>query len=316
MNYGYAVVAIDLPMHNGLAVSGHTSGVQWGNDFMALGAPLATRSNIQQAAFNLDRLEFTIATGGLDVLGDIAPSKSRIQFVGHSLGSMVGAYYLAGNSVLSASDVVDNNMRGLLSVPGARTAYLIADSPTFGPAVIQGLQDKGIASGSPTFHQFFQVTQSVIDTVDPATMTTPLGASLPSRLSGRLCIQEVIGDQVIGNDYTRYLGNALGGREVLGSAGALVAPGFKQLGYFIVPAPGVLAPFLYTLEDGSLVLKADRAAPMGSSVTTPVEGYFQFPLPDLSATHSYLMEPGSLAQVQLLHFLARGVVVDPSVIVN
>ncbi|MDD2582694.1 MAG: hypothetical protein PHR66_11940, partial [Desulfuromonadaceae bacterium] len=66
---GYAVVAVDLPLHGALAVPTHTTGDVWGEDFIAMGAPLATRSNIQQAAFNLNRLEFAIRTGGFATLG-------------------------------------------------------------------------------------------------------------------------------------------------------------------------------------------------------------------------------------------------------
>jgi hypothetical protein len=320
-SHGFALIAIDLPMHNALAAPDHTTGEQWGNDFMALGAPLATRSNIQQAAFNLNRLESTVANGGLSSLGTLAPSVSRIQFVGHSLGSMVGAYYLAGNTMLSAQDSVSNNMRGFLSVPGSRTAYLIGASPTFGPGVITGLEAAGIVQGTPTFHQFFQVTQSVIDTVDPATMTTPLAAGLPSRLSGRLAIQEAMGDQVISNPYTRYFGNALGGREVLGPLGAAVAPGFRQLGYVGGASPRIPAAFMYTLDGATPAPKVAFAAALPvTTATTPSEGYFQFDQAGIG--HTFLLRPEAghpgnivLGQTQLLYFLGvtgNSVIVDPS----
>jgi len=319
--HGFAVIAIDLPLHNALAVSGHATGSEWGSDFMALGSPLATRSNIQQAAFNLDRLEFTVATGGLASLGTFAPSQSKIQFVGHSLGSIVGSYYLAGNSKLSAADAVDNNMRGFLSVPGARTAYLIGNSPTFGPGVIAGLGDAGIHQGTPTFNQFFQVTQSVIDTVDPATMTTPLGLGIPSRLSGRIAIQEAVGDQVINNAYTRYFGNALGGREILGAIGAATAPNFKQLGYVGAIAPRIPSVFMLSLNGASPSPKVDFAAALPvTTATTPSEGYFQFDQAGIG--HTFLLQPDAahpgnivLGQTQLLYFLGvtgHSVIVDPS----
>ena len=99
---GRAVVAIDLPLHGALAVPTHTTGTAWGQDFMAIGAPLATRSNIQQAAFNLHRLELTVAVGGFAAL-PAPPSNTGMRFVGHSLGSIVGAYYLAGNTTLATT---------------------------------------------------------------------------------------------------------------------------------------------------------------------------------------------------------------------
>src|SRR5512133_1895708 len=324
---GRAVVAIDLPLHGALAVPTHTTGTAWGQDFMAIGAPLATRSNIQQAAFNLHRLELTVAVGGFAAL-PAPPSNTGMRFVGHSLGSIVGAYYLAGNTTLAAAvppytqATLDGDMKGYLSVPGGRTAYLIQNSPAFGPSVDAGLAAVGIAKNTPTYHQFFQVTQSVVDPADPATMTTPLAAGLPSRLSNRVVIQEAVGDTVISNPYTRYLGNALGGREVLGSAGAAVAPGFKQLAYTAGGTPahaaGVPALFMFTLTGGAPAPKVANAA-IAATDTTPTQGYFQFDQTGIN--HSSLLDSTAslantgLLQKQMRYFLGiTGValVVDPT----
>jgi hypothetical protein len=308
---GYAVVAIDLPLHGQLAVPGHTTGSAWGQDFMAIGAPLAGRSNFQQGAFNLNRLEFTILAHGFDGLGAAKPATSGARFVGHSLGSMVGAYYLAGNTTFSypagpsgppyTQATLNNDMKGYLSVPGGRTAYVIQNSPAFGATVDAGLAAVGIVKGSPTYHQFFLVTQSVIDTIDPATMTTPLVAGLPSRLSNRIVIQESVsstfgpvgtdgyptptnGDTVITNPYTRYFGNALGGRAVLGlgapapvaAAAAAVAPNFQQLAYTSTSHADVVpSQFMLTLTGGAPAPKSGNAASSGAD-TGPTEGYFQF----------------------------------------
>lgn len=338
---GYAVVAIDLPLHGALAVPGHTSGALWGQDFMAIGAPLATRSNVQQAAFNLNRLEFTLKTGGFALAGIGAAPPTETKFVGVSLGSIVGAYYLAGNTTLTPATVppaapvapytqasLNNDMKGFLSVPGGRTAYLIQNSPSFGPSVNAGLAAKGIVTDSPTYHNFFQVTQSVVDPIDPATMTTPLATGLPSRLSGRLAIQEATsttfaadgvtptnGDLVITNPYTRYFGNALGGREVLGAAGSAVGPGFKQLGYNGAALPRIPANFMYTILSGALAPKVDFAA-SAATATTPTQGYFQFDQTGIS--HGFLLDPtGSatstgMGQKQMVYFLLAGIVADPT----
>jgi hypothetical protein len=317
---GYTVVAIDLPLHGALAVPTHTTGAVWGQDFMAVGAPLATRSNIQQAAFNLNRLELTMKTGGFIGIGGIAAPPTEIKYVSLSLGSIVGAYYLAGNTTLSTTGypytqtTLNSDMKGFLSVPGGRLAYLLQNSPAFGPSINAGLAAVGIATGTPTYHNFMQVTQSVVDSVDPATMTTPLAAGLPSRLSGRIAIQEAVGDLVIPNDNTRYFGNALGGREVLGSAGNLVAPGFKQLSYIVdlrIPSS-----FMYTLTGGVPAPKTVSAATNSTGATTPAEGYFQFDQAGIN--HGFLLDPtASLsntqqAQSQMVQFLLNGGIVDPT----
>jgi len=326
---GFAAVAIDLPMHGALALSPTRTTAQWGQDFMAVGYPLATRTNIQQAAFDLHRLELTAATGGFAGLG---AAVTHLRFVGHSLGSIVGAYYLAGNTTLASSlppysqASLDLDMKGLLSVPGGRLAYLIQNSPAFGATVNEGLAAVGINAGTPTYNAFFQATQTVVDTADPATMTTPLGAGLPSRLSGRLLIQEATsttfdalgnptnGDLVITNPYTRYFGNALGGEAVLGTAAAAaVAPGFYQLGYGagdLIPSP-----FMFTLSGASVVPK-DEPAAQSAGVATPSEGYFQFNQSGIG--HGSLLEDpvnGPLMQKQMLYFLGvtgTSIAIDPT----
>jgi pimeloyl-ACP methyl ester carboxylesterase len=347
---GYAVVAIDMPLHGALQVTGHTTGSSWGQDFMAIGAPLTGRSNFQQGAFNLNRLEFTVRTGGFAGLGTAQPSVATIRYIGHSLGAMVGAYYLAGNTTLNTTagaapytqTSLNADMKGYLGVPGGRTAYVIQNSPAFGPTVDAGLAAVGVAKGSPSYHQFFLVTQTVIDPCDPATMTTPLAAGLPSRLSNRIVIQESTstafstttgldgnlvptnGDLVITNPYTRYFGNALGGRAVLGlgasaanaAAAAAVAPGFAQLAYSdTTHTVAVPSQFMLTLSAaGAPTPKVATAAASGAA-TTPTEGDFQFDQTGIG--HSSLLDLSNLTnslgltQKQMRYFISLGIVVDP-----
>jgi hypothetical protein len=343
----FAVIAIDLPLHGQLALSGHTSAL-WGQDFIALGAPLAARSNIQQAAFNLDRLELIAASPGFGTAlaallpGPVGAPALHPKYLSLSLGSIVGAYYLAGNTTLAAPPALpysqatlDADMKGLLNVPGARIAYLLRDSVAFGPSIDAGLASQGIAKGTPTYQQFFLLTQAVLDPVDPATMTTPLPVlvsdplnpppPLPSRLSGRILMQEATstsfnaagfptnGDLVIPNDSTRYFGNALGGRGVLGSAAALaVAPNFDQLTYLGGHLP---SSFLLTRTGSGIVPKTALAA-SAPTASGPREGYFQFDQAGVS--HGFLLDPTAaptatqLAQTQMVDYLLTGVVVDPT----
>jgi hypothetical protein len=291
---------------------------------MAVGAPLATRTNIQQGAFNLNRLELTMRAGGFAAQGilPVAPPASiDIKYVSISLGSIVGSYYLAGNTNLSTTGYpytqssLNSDMKGFLSVPGGRTAYLLQNSPAFSPSINAGLAAAGIIAGTPTYHNFFQVTQSVVDPVDPATMTSPLAAGLPSRLSGRVAIQEAVGDLVIPNENTRYFGNALGGRGVLGAVGAALAPGFKQLGYS--GSTTALNLFMYALDSANAPTPKFAVAATAVTDVTPTEGYFQFNQPGVS--HGFLLDPTAspeatgLAQRQMIYFLKLGIVVDPTV---
>jgi len=361
---GYALIAIDLPLHGQNAVPTHTTGSAWGQDFMAIGAPLATRTNIQQGAVNLSRLEFVLKTGGLSTAlagaglatstPDITTAPSNIKFVGVSLGAIVGTYYLASNTTLSPTGLpytqttLNDDMKGFLNNPGGRTGYLIQHSPAFGPTVDAGLAAVGIVKNSPTYHQFFQVTQSVVDPVDPASVTAPLygtasGAPVngPSRLSGRVVIQEATsstfdqygyttsadGDQVISNAFTRYLANSLGGRAVLGTAAAAaIGPNFSQLAYtaggtYLVGgalptahAAGVVGtPFMFTLSPGPTPKVANAATSVLDA--SPKEGYFQFN--QTGVGHAFILNPANpvsitLGQRQLAYWLSTGLVVDPT----
>ena len=330
---GYAALAIDLPEHGALAPNG-TSPAQWGQLFMALGAPLATRTNLQQAAFNLNRLEMSVTFGGLATglagagLGTLAPAMSNYKFVGISLGSIVGAYYLAGNTTLATSGLpysqssLDTDMRGYLSVPGGRLAYIIQGSPAFAPAINAGLAQMQIPTGSPIYNQFFQLTQAVVDTADPASMVAPLVAGLPSRLSGRVLMQEATsttatnGDQVIPNPFNRYFGNALGGEAVLGTeAAAAIAPGFDQLAY--VTGNRIPSQFMFALGDTGLVPKDEDAGDVTAlTASTPTEGYFQFDRTGIS--HGALLDltnpvNAGLLQTQMVYFL-NGFAVDPTTV--
>lgn len=356
---GRAVIAIDLPHHgqlagldltgaasdpitiNGLAT---TKGAVWGNHWMALGYPLATRTNIQQSAFNLHRLEFTLRAGAFaaGVPASAVPSQTNFNIVGHSLGSIVGAYYLAGNTTLDPTpgnppyqqSSLDTDMKGYLAVPAGRLAYTIQNSPFFGSQADAGLAapppyGPGIVKNSTAYHQFFLVTQSVIDPCDPATITTPLAPGLPSRLSNRITIQEATtkhyqaqvgsdllpvpvvgdGDQVITNAYTRYFATALGGREILGTTPAAaavvnkIAPLFKQLAYTAggtytvaanpvstAHAAGPVGPaFLQTLGLTGMVDKVAPAAFAVPAAGNPTEGFFQFDQTEVG--HSSLLDP-------------------------
>jgi hypothetical protein len=331
---GRAVIAIDEPLHGQLAVPGHTTGTSWFMDFTAFGAPLAFRSNIQQGAFNLNRLELTVRLGGFAGLGAAAPVMgltADIKFVGQSLGSIIGAYYLAGNASLALAPpyysqaTLDTNMKGYLSVPAGRWAYIGQDTASsFEPTVTAGLAAAHITKGSPTYNQFFLVTQTVIDPTDPASVTTPLAALLPSRLSNRVALQESVGDGSIPNTFARYFGNALGGREVLGTtapAAAVVnaiAPLFKQLAYVGGGTPShaavVPAQFMYTITNGALAQKFTTAAAAPTS-PGPTQGYFQFDQPGIG--HNSLIDPSNMTNLTLLQrqmaiFLGYGVVMDPT----
>jgi hypothetical protein len=208
------------------------------------------------------------------------------------------------------------SMKAALSVPGGRLSYLIRDSLAFGPTVDTQLAAVGIPKGSLTWHQFYWGTQTVADTVDPATVTSPLAAGQPSRLNGRILVQEVLNDTVVPNSATRYLVNALGGRSVMGigqnsvtqAVLDAIAPNYKQLSYSV--GSRIVSPVIYQRNSANtnVALKtavATTGTDLSSGTNINLEGYFQFD--QTGSGHGALLSPtdpaNALVQRQAAWFL-------------
>ncbi|HJV90028.1 MAG TPA: hypothetical protein VJ623_06965 [Holophagaceae bacterium] len=366
---GYGVIAIDQPMHGTLArtnltgnssdllAPGVTKGALWGQDFMSLSSPLTGRTNIQQAGFNLFRLEYLMRTGavatalgGQGVVGPTPGATGNITYVSQSLGSIVGAYFLAGTTnvnpgtgVYDAASIA-SSPKGFLSVPGGRIAYLLKESGSFGGAVKAGVSaginalltnpPYSLTPGTPAYiaafnrnyQSTFHLLQSVVDPVDSATMGHPAltgiaGAGALSRFTGRLAIQEASSTTFDANGVATNgdltIPNSATRYFATSFAGWNVAspvdfaPGFKQVQYATT----------HTATNGVVVpfMTKFSAAPAATDATGPTEGYFQFDLPGI--THGFFLDwtnqPANtaLAQKQLAYFLGAGgssIVVDPT----
>ncbi|MCP4273869.1 MAG: hypothetical protein GY781_18255 [Gammaproteobacteria bacterium] len=120
------------------------------------------RDNLRQALFDLLYLEKAVPF--MDIDGEGADfDSSRMSFVGHSLGGMVGTGLLAYS---------DNINAAALANPGGGIAMLLNASQAFGPIVRGGLSaGSGIAQDDPAFPgylaQFLFATQTVVDAGDP-----------------------------------------------------------------------------------------------------------------------------------------------------
>jgi len=229
---GYVVVAIDLPLHG---IGGATAAANpfydaanertfnldlVNNDTLATGPdgkidgsgthfvnvpnPLVTRDNLRQGA--VDLLALTRSLGNLnldaDPAGDI--NTSRIHFLGHSLGGIVGGVFLG---TAGATEVVT----GELANPGGGVAQTIFDSPAFGPRIKAGLAAQGITVGSTIYAQFIRDAQTAVDAGDPINYIAAAATARP------LLVLQVVGggtlssggvspsDQVVVNSATQRL---------------------------------------------------------------------------------------------------------------
>nr|QRD81037.1 lipolytic protein [uncultured bacterium] len=175
-----------------------------GTHFINLASLLTSRDNLRQAAADLMTLARSLPNLNLDTDpgGDIDPT--RIHFLGHSLGGIVGTVWLgtvSGDEVRTAT----------LAMAGGGVAQLLRDSPSFGPRIIAGLQAQGLQPGTTLFEQFFRDAQTVVDAGDPVNFIASAASARPIHLL------QVIGDgassppdQVVPNSATQRLVDAAG----------------------------------------------------------------------------------------------------------
>jgi pimeloyl-ACP methyl ester carboxylesterase len=274
---GFVVVSIDLPLHgiggtdaiaanpfydatheltfnldlvdNASLAAGPDGKIDpSGTHFVNVPNPLVTRDNLRQGA--VDLLTLTRSLGSLDLDGvaggDI--DVSRIHFIGHSLGGIVGGVYLgtAGRTEVTT---------GELANAGGGVAQTIFDSPAFGPRIKAGLAQQGITEGSTLYAQFIRDAQTAVDAGDPinyiaSATTRPLllfqvvgGGTLPNGSASP-------SDQVVVNSATGRLISAAG-------LARLSTPGANPM-----PLGGAYVNFLFG-DHGSIISPAASPATTG-----------------------------------------------------
>lgn len=213
---GFAVIAIDMPLHGitdtasplyvdntpfapianertfNLDLQDNETGAPGpdgnidssGAWFINLQSLLTSRDNLRQAQIDLSTLALNVPSMDIDGDGVADLDGSNINFVGLSLGAIVGTPFL------SVEPTVGN---GVLSVPGGGIANLLAGSDTFGPVIREGLAAAGVEPFSPDYFQFLLIAQTVIDSADPINWA-PIASAQNSIL-----LQQVAGDSVVPN---------------------------------------------------------------------------------------------------------------------
>lgn len=263
---GYAVVAIDLPLHGitdkangfyigntpfGAAASERTFDIDYTDN--ASGAPgpdgmidssgahyinlqnlLVSRDNVRQGVADLFTLTANLPF--MDINGDQAGDfdDSQIAFAGQSLGAMTGVNYLAFNPDVNSA---------VLSAPGGGIANLLLGSPTFGPRIIAGLSAAGVEQGTTEFNLFMLATQTVVDSADP------INHGAKASMLNNVLLHEILGDQVVTN---RVAGAPLSGTEPL-----IAAMGLTSYSQSAMDPDGITGVVRFTEGDhGSLLSPA------------------------------------------------------------
>jgi hypothetical protein len=213
---GFAVVSIDMPLHGitdvesplyigntpfgavanertfNLDLQDNESGAPGpdgnidpsGAWFINLQNLLVSRDNLRQAQADLSVLALNVPLMDINGDGTSDLDGSNINFVGLSLGAMVGTPFLA------VDETVNN---GVLSAPGGGIANLLAGSDTFGPVIRAGLQQAGVEPFSPDYFQFLMAAQTVIEAADP------INWGAQAVLTNSILLQQINGDAVVPN---------------------------------------------------------------------------------------------------------------------
>ena len=236
---GFAVVAIDLPLHGITATTnplyqGPSS--PFGNNerhfnldnvgatgvfapdgqidngwqILNVGNPLNARDHIRQAV--ADTIALTRTLPALDFPdGDANPDLdgARIHFVGSSLGSIISGVFLGLDTDIATAT---------LASPAGPWTSILTDPQAidFGAPIRAALSAQGLPQGTVGFDNFVRDLQTVIDPVDPINYAAAAAANHP------LHVIEVLGDTAVPNapnDYIAQLWNLPST-----SATAMVAP--------------------------------------------------------------------------------------------
>jgi len=221
---GYAVIAIDLPLHglpagDPLRVAGTTersfdldlvnnaSGLPPGGDgidpsgthFINLTSLITSRDNLRQGVADLFTVTASAGTAlilqqtetGLAPTGAFLDG-SKVRHIGHSLGGIVTSTFLGVNQTASAA---------VLAMPGGGIAKLLDGSASFGPRISAGLAastaSRPIASrineGNDNYETYLRFAQTLVDSGDPINFATAATARHP------VLMFEVVGDAVVPN---------------------------------------------------------------------------------------------------------------------
>lgn len=131
-----------------------------------------TRDAMRQTVLDLMNLNASIAD--MDIDGDAAKDldPSKVYFIGHSLGAIIGTTFVAVNNdpdVQAFNGNLPKIQGAILGNGGGGVVKLLENSPSIGGAkILPGLQAAaGLEQGSADIEKFFGVMQAMVDSADP-----------------------------------------------------------------------------------------------------------------------------------------------------
>ncbi|OAN14311.1 hypothetical protein A3K86_12090 [Photobacterium jeanii] len=179
-----------------------------GSTFMNFSNVLSQRDRMRQAISDLLNLNASLKNIDLDDDGVSDFDISRVYFVGHSLGGVLGMPFVAVNNdplVHQYNPNLPKIQAAALLTTGGGVPKLLEHSPSFRPEILGALKHldthQPLTVGSKAFEHYFYTLQSVIDGVDPLNFAAKLKAS-----DTGLYMAEVVGGAPVldANGYQQY----------------------------------------------------------------------------------------------------------------
>ena len=243
---GFAVVAIDLPLHgitdpsnalfqgpgnpSPLNIFGDNERhfyldtidavgqpipdgvIDDGRQIFNIANPLNARDHIRQAVSDLIYLTRTLPDMDVDGVVGADFDGTRIHHVSMSLGSAFSSVYLGLNSEAGSAT---------MSSPFATWSRILTDpeAVTFGAPLRAGLAAQGLVQGTSGFDNFVRDLQTVLDSADPANYAAAATASHP------IHVIEILGDDRVPNGPTDYIASLWGLADVTAASPVLFDAG-------------------------------------------------------------------------------------------
>ncbi len=161
LDAGYALLAIDLPLHGERT----PAGVEGGTGFLSADAA-GSKDHIVQASLDMAQTLRGLDDGGAlqlwltDELGSSPLDSGRVYLVGHSLGAMCSVIVAAVENALDAV---------VLIAPGGHLTRILSETESawLKDPIMGQLSAMGIEPGTSAYNQFVTMAQILLDKGDP-----------------------------------------------------------------------------------------------------------------------------------------------------
>jgi dienelactone hydrolase len=171
-----------------------------------------TRDNFRQQVIDLAQVVRVLQGAGIDTqlaeLGAPQLDGTRIDYVGQSLGGMLGTLY---------TSVSPDVHRAVLNAPGGRLSQVLDEATddnlvAMRTALYSTLAANQMPQGSPAFDTFIRTAQWIVDPADPINYSWHVsnGSGVPAER--RALVQYITGDKSIPNSTTQALIDAANAR--------------------------------------------------------------------------------------------------------